>query len=81
MCEEELYGINRLGTVEGINAITKEALTEAYKKVLKTAKILVSVSANGNIETENIKNLFMEYAKGFEFEPAKVRDFQVIGLP
>ena len=71
MCEEELYGINRLGTVEGINAVTTEGLTEAYKRVLKTAKILVSVSANGSIETENIKTLFIEYATGFERKPEK----------
>ena len=71
MCEEELYGINRLGTVEDINAVTKESLTDAYKKLLKEAKILVSVSANGNIETENIKNLFSEYAEGIERKPEK----------
>ncbi len=71
MCAEELYGINRLGTVEAINEITAEALTRAYKKALKTAKILVSVSANGSVETENIKKLFTEYANSFERKPEK----------
>ncbi len=71
MCEEEIYGINRLGTVEAINAVTNETLTDAYKKLLKKAKILVSVSADENVETENIKNLFMEYATGVERNPER----------
>ena len=71
MCEEELYGINRLGTVEDINAITKEKLTKAYKKLLKEAKVLLSVSANGSVEAENIKNLFLEYAGDIERAPVK----------
>ena len=69
MCAEELYGINRFGTVEGINAITKETLFEAYKKLLKESKVLVSVSGNGSIETENIKNSFKEYSKSIERTP------------
>ena len=71
MCEDELYGINRLGTAEAINAITPETLTESYKKLLKDSKILVSVSANGNIETEGIKELFSEYANDVERTPVK----------
>lgn len=71
MFQNELYGINRLGTVDSINAITKEQLTEYYKKLLENAKILVSVSANGNVETEKIKELFLQYAKGVERAPVK----------
>jgi len=71
MCEDELYGINRLGTVDAINAITKETLTEAYKRVLKEAKVLVSVSANKSIKFESIKELFMEYANGIDRTPVK----------
>ncbi len=71
MFKDELYGINRLGTVESINAVTHIMLTENYKKLLKEAKILVAVSANGNIETENIEKLFLEYANGLERAPVK----------
>ncbi|MBR2875839.1 MAG: insulinase family protein [Clostridia bacterium] len=66
MCEEELYGINRLGTVEDINAITAETLSENYKTLLKEARVLVSVSANGNIEIDSIKKMFTEYVSRIE---------------
>lgn len=38
---------------------------------MENAKILVSVSANGNVETEKIKELFLQYAKGVERAPVK----------
>lgn len=71
MCADEAYGINRLGTIDGINAITNEELTIAYKKLLKEAKVLLSVSANGSVETEGIKKLFLEYAENTERTPEK----------
>ena len=71
MFKDELYGINRLGTVEEINAITKERLTEYYKKLLKTATVLVCVSANGTVDTEKIEALFESYANGLERAPLK----------
>ncbi len=63
MCAEELYSINRLGEVEDIEKITKEELTESYKEVLKTAKTVVSVSANKNLDFDSIEKLFDEYRK------------------
>ena len=41
MCADELYGINRLGTIDAINTITKEELTNAYKKLLKDRNTLL----------------------------------------
>ena len=44
MFADEIYGINRLGTVEQIEAVTPESLYEAYKELLKTALITMCVS-------------------------------------
>lgn len=66
MFEDELYGIHRLGTVDDINKITPEELTEAYKALLENSKIVVAVSANGSIDTTNIEKLFKEYEQSIK---------------
>lgn len=55
----EPYGINRYGTVEQIKAITSKAATAAWKNMLDTGKILVSVV--GNIDIERTSELVSEH--------------------
>ena len=56
MFAEEAYGIHRLGDVESIQEITPEALYEAYKEILRTAKIVVCVS--GNTDVNSVSTIF-----------------------
>lgn len=42
MCEGEAYGLDVLGTCEQIQALTAEAVTEAYRTLLRTAKIQIT---------------------------------------
>lgn len=42
MCENEPYGIARYGSKESLNAITPEALTGAWKNILKTARFEIT---------------------------------------
>lgn len=48
MCENEPYGISKLGTVERTRAITRETLTEAYWNLLKTARIEILFAGPGD---------------------------------
>ncbi len=49
MFAEEAYGIHRFGDIESIQQITAESLYEAYKEVLRTAKIVVCVSGKTDV--------------------------------
>lgn len=50
MFSDEAYGINRFGTVEAIKAATPQGLYKAYVEILETAKIVVCVSGNADLE-------------------------------
>lgn len=43
MCENEPYGIDRLGTAESITAITPESAAEAWNYMLSSAKVHINV--------------------------------------
>ncbi len=69
MFSDEIYGINRFGTEKDIDEATSETVFEAYKEMLKKAYITVCVSANDNINFENVKELFCEYFPKIERQP------------
>lgn len=50
MCENEVYGINRLGTAEDVEAITPEALYEAWRTLLKEAVVQINVVGTANAD-------------------------------
>lgn len=65
-CEEimfsgEAYGIHRFGDIEDIEKITPESLYEAYCEILRTAKIVVCVS--GNTDVESVLNELKAYTE------------------
>lgn len=66
MFADEVYGINRLGTVEQIEAITPESLYEAYKELLKTALITMCVSGGKFSQAEK---MFEEKMQAISREP------------
>lgn len=43
MCENEAYGIDRLGTREAIEALNPQIVTEAYHTMLETAKVQINM--------------------------------------
>lgn len=62
MFSEELYGINRLGTVETAEAITPQTLYEAYNELLRNSEITVCTSGGDfscarEMLCENLKNI------------------------
>ena len=66
MFADEIYGINRLGTVEKIEAVTAQGLYEAYKELLQTALITMCVSGGKFSQAEN---MFEEKMKTISREP------------
>ena len=51
MFSEEAYGIHRFGDIDSIEKITPERLYSAYCEILETAKIVVCVSGNTDVNT------------------------------
>ena len=43
MCQNEAYGLDRLGTREAIEALNPQSVTEAYHNMLKTAKVQINM--------------------------------------
>ena len=83
MFADEVYGINRLGTIEAIEAVTPESLYEAYKELLKTAVITMCVSGGKFSDAEKMfeaqmknvsrkpelnETLFVESAEDVQYE-------------
>ena len=64
MFSDEAYGIHRLGSREVIEAITPEALFDAYNEILRTAKITVCVS--GKTDYNAVKNMLDKYISSVE---------------
>lgn len=58
MFANEKYGINRLGTKEQALALTPKTAFDAYKNILKTAK--VEIMCLGSSSSENILKMFKE---------------------
>lgn len=61
MCKDELFSINKYGTKEDINAITGEMLVDAWKNMLKTAKIEIFMLG----ECTCYKEVIEEFTKAF----------------
>ena len=66
MFSDEVYGINRLGTIEAIEAVTPESLYDAYNELLKTAVITMCVSGG---RFSNAEKLFEAQMQNISREP------------
>lgn len=64
MFEGDVYGIHRFGTEDGIRAIDAVSLYEAYKEILRTAKIVVCVSGNADISL--VENYLVKYTENLD---------------
>ena len=67
MFSDEAYGIHRLGDVEEIKAITPEKLYEAYCQLLKTAKLVLCVS--GNTDVDAVRTSFENHINKVSRDP------------
>ena len=70
-CEEimfqgDVYGIHRFGSEEAIKAIDANVLYEAYKEILRSAKIVVCVSGNADISL--VEDYLVKYTEKLERE-------------
>lgn len=63
MFEGEPYGVSEFGTVEGIDKVTVEELTEAYYNMLNNYQ--VDIVMTGDIEDEEFNNIISK----FSFKP------------
>ena len=59
MCEDEVYRVNPLGTEEGIDAMTPETVTEAWRELLRVARIQVNVV--GSTDPNKVADLVAGY--------------------
>lgn len=55
----EAYGVNKYGTHEDIEAITSEDVTQAWKKALQQAKVMVSIV--GSAKQEDVEKVVKSY--------------------
>ncbi|MDF2685691.1 MAG: putative Zn-dependent peptidase, partial [Clostridia bacterium] len=53
MCKNEAYGLDELGDIKDVEAITPQQLKEQYDKILKTSNVVVSCF--GRFEKENVE--------------------------
>lgn len=55
MFKGEPYAVNRYGTKEAVNAIDSAAVLDAWRNIIKTARVLITVI--GNAPSEEIKSI------------------------
>lgn len=67
MFENEAYSVNKYGDIESIKKITVKQCKEAYKKLLSSAKIMVTVVGNTNAEktVSFVKDAFSKIERNF----------------
>lgn len=80
MCAGEPFGINRFGSREAVQALTLEKVTQAWKTMLKTARVEILVL--GDIDPQPVVDAFTEAFASIkrQYQPVSVaRSFGRIG--
>lgn len=74
MFQDEPYGVNPLGTVEQVEAVTPESAMAAWVRVLTTAEILITVvgHVDYNAIASQIETAFSDIYRSYEPLPATV---------
>ncbi len=67
LCEGEPYAVNRYGTIDGVNALTPERVTSAWKRMLETARIQLIVQGG---DVEAVAEAFRRSFDGLSRQPA-----------
>ncbi len=77
MCSGEPYGLEPLGEREAVEKVTAEEITEAWREIVRTARLDVVVS--GTFDTSEIEEKLRERAKNIERACVSLPDQMVIG--
>ncbi|MBQ3127477.1 MAG: insulinase family protein [Clostridia bacterium] len=70
MFKDEAYGINRLGTVENVKALTPEAVYRTWQEVLREA--VVQITMVGSMDVEPVAAILREHFSSIKREPASL---------
>ncbi len=70
MFKDEAYGINRLGTVENVKALTPEAIYRTWQEVLREA--VVQITMVGSMDVEPVAAILRERFSSIKREPASL---------
>lgn len=68
MFENEAYGINRLGTVDSVKALTAKTVYNAWKNVLKQATFQITMV--GSTDAQPVLNMLKDIFSKIERQPA-----------
>ena len=75
MCRDEVFGIQKLGTVEDVKRITPKSLYEAYQKAVKELPIEIFFVGDGDFEkiSKKFENIFSKIdRRPIEIEKANI---------
>lgn len=70
MFENEAYGLNRLGTVDDVKALTPDVVYSAWKKVLSTATVQITMV--GSMDVEPVAELLRDKFSKIERTPVAI---------
>lgn len=79
MFADEAYGINRFGTVDDVKALTPEAVYAAWREVLETATVQVTMVSSMN--PQPVIDLLSSRFADIDRHPVEIKTQFVSGLP
>lgn len=71
MCADEPFGLDKFGTLEELEAVTAESLTETWREVLSKATVMITVVSSAPAEA--VEKLFAERFAGVDRAPAEIK--------
>jgi len=71
MFKNEVYGLNRLGTVEGVKALTPDVVYSAWKNILEQATIQITMV--GSMDVEPVINMFTDKFNDIKRNPVEIK--------
>lgn len=79
MFSDEAYGINRLGTVEDVRALTPDEVYAAWREMLETATIQITMVSS--MDSKPVADLIASKFEKIERHPIPVKTQFVSGMP
>lgn len=79
MFADEAYGINRLGTVDEVNALTPDAVYAAWRNVLERSTVQITMVSS--MDPEPVAQLIESKFSRIDRHPVKIETQFVTGLP
>ena len=79
MFSDEAYGINRLGSVEDVKALTPEAVYAAWRDVLEKATVQITMVSS--MDSQPVVDLIKENFSKIKRNPVEIKTQFVSGLP